>query len=292
MKIIVIGRSGQLAWELARLTTEKHQMVCLGRDDIDLKCQANIITTLVKYEAEAVINAAAYTAVDLAESDSDSAYNLNEGAVGLLAIVCKELSLHLIQISTDFVFDGNKSTPYFPNDTVNPMSVYGASKAAGEQVLLKLLPDASCIIRTSWVYSIHGNNFVKTMLCLMAEKSELGIISDQIGSPTSAKSLAQACLYAALHRVKGIHHWTDAGVASWYDFAIAIQELALKRNILSVPIIINPISTSQYPTPAKRPSYSVLDKTSLVEHFSGVLNRHWQVELNEMLDELSSSSVN
>ena len=287
MKIIVIGRSGQLAWELARLTNDKHQIICLGRDDIDLKCQSNIVATLTKYKAEAVINAAAYTAVDLAESDRDTAYALNENAVGILALACAELSLHLTQVSTDFVFAGNQSTPYLPDDLVNPMGIYGASKAAGEQLLLKLLPDDSCIIRTSWVYSIHGNNFVKTMLRLMAEKSELGIISDQVGSPTSAKSLAKACLYAALNQVKGIHHWTDSGVASWYDFAIAIQELALERNILSTSITINPISTSQYPTPAKRPSYSVLDKSSLVEHFSGIPNRHWRVELNEMLDELS-----
>lgn len=287
MKIIVIGRSGQLAWELARLTNDKHQIICLGRDDIDLKCQSNIVATLTKYKAEAVINAAAYTAVDLAESDRDTAYALNENAVGILALACAELSLHLTQVSTDFVFAGNQSTPYLPDDLVNPMGIYGASKAAGEQLLLKLLPDDSCIIRTSWVYSIHGNNFVKTMLRLMAEKSELGIISDQIGSPTSAKSLAKACLYAVLNQVKGIHHWTDSGVASWYDFAIAIQELALERNILSTSITINPISTSQYPTPAKRPSYSVLDKSSLVEHFSGIPNRHWRVELNEMLDELS-----
>lgn len=287
MKIIVIGRSGQLAWELARLTSDKYQIICLGRGDINLKCQSNIVATLTKYKAEAVINAAAYTAVDLAESDRNSAYALNENAVGILALACAELSLHLTQVSTDFVFDGNQSIPYLPNDLVNPMGVYGASKAAGEQLLLKLLPDASCIIRTSWVYSIHGNNFVKTMLRLMAEKSELGIISDQIGSPTSAKSLAKACLYAALNQVKGIHHWTDSGVASWYDFAIAIQELALERNILSTSITINPIPTSQYPTPAKRPSYSVLDKSSLTEHFSGMPNRHWRVELNEMLDELS-----
>lgn len=292
MKIIVIGRSGQLAWELGRLTDEKHQVICLGRDDIDLSCQVNVTTVLLKYGAEAVINAAAYTAVDLAESNSESAYYLNENVVGVLAGVCKQLSLHFIQVSTDFVFDGEKSTPYLPSDIVNPMSVYGASKAAGERLLLKLLPDASCIIRTSWVYSVHGNNFVKTMLRLMVEKPELGIISDQVGSPTSAKSLAQACLYAALNQVKGIHHWTDAGVASWYDFAIAIQELALEKNILSLPITINPISTSQYPTPTKRPSYSVLDKTSLTNCFSGLSNRHWRVELNEMLNELSSLSVN
>lgn len=292
MKIIVIGRSGQLAWELARFSNKQDQIVCLGRNDIDLTSQTKIKSTLAALEADAVINAAAYTAVDLAESDKENAYLLNRDAVGHLAQACAQLSLHLVQVSTDFVFDGNKASPYLPNDTINPISVYGASKAAGEQVLLELLPNSSCIIRTSWVYSVHGNNFVKTMLRLMAEKPQLGIIGDQIGTPTSAKTLAQACLYAAVNQVKGIHHWTDAGVASWYDFAVAIQELALSRNMLNKAIAINPITTSEYPTPAKRPSYSVLDKTSLANDVAGLSIRHWRVELDEMLDELNSSSIN
>jgi dTDP-4-dehydrorhamnose reductase len=292
MKIIVIGRSGQLAWELARLSSEQHQIVCLGRNDIDLTSQAKVKSTLIGLGADAVINTAAYTAVDLAESDKENAYLLNRDAVSQLVQACAELSLHLVHVSTDFVFDGKKACPYLPNDTINPISVYGASKAAGEQVLLELLPNNSCVIRTSWVYSIHGNNFVKTMLRLMAEKPKLGVIGDQVGTPTSAKPLAQACFYAAINQVKGIHHWTDAGVASWYDFAVAIQELALSRKMLNNATEIFPITTSEYHTPAQRPSYSVLDKTSLTNSFAGLSIRHWRVELDEMLNELNSLSIN
>jgi len=283
MKIIVIGRNGQLAWELARLNSDTHQILCLGRDDIDLSNEESILHSLIENSADAVINTAAYTAVDMAETDIDDAYLLNKDAVGMLANACSKLSIHLVQVSTDFVFSGEKSTPYLTTDSVKPMSVYGASKAAGEQLLLDILPNESCIIRTSWVYSVHGNNFVKTMLRLMSEKSELGIISDQIGSPTSATPLAKACLHASVNRIKGIHHWTDAGVASWYDFAVAIQQIAVSQKLLISDTSIKPISTDEYPTPAHRPSYSVLNKSSLSENFSCVDNRHWRLELEAML---------
>lgn len=288
MNIIVIGKSGQLAWEIARLSDAHNNIVCLGRNDIDLTNKSSVIEALQRHNAEAVINAAAYTAVDLAETDKDNAYSLNSIAVGILADVCHELSLHLVHVSTDFVFDGEKGSPYLTDDTINPLGEYGASKAEGEQRLKSHLPQNSCVIRTSWVYSTHGNNFVKTMLRLMAEKPQLGVICDQIGSPTHAKGLAKACLYAATNKVSGIHHWTDAGVASWYDFAVAIQELALANNMLKKKIPIKPISTSEYPTPAKRPSYSVLDKASLASDFSELPTMHWRAQLADMLCELNS----
>jgi len=288
MKIIVIGKSGQLAWEIASLTSTENEIICLGRNDVDLTCRSSIATSFKDNAADAIINAAAYTSVDLAETDKENVYFLNRDAVKLLAEVCKELSLHLVHVSTDFVFDGQKGSPYFPDDAINPLGVYGNSKAEGEKKVRQFLPNDSCIIRTSWVYSTHGNNFVKTMLRLMSEKTHLGIICDQVGSPTYAKGLAKACLYAATHDVKGIHHWTDAGVASWYDFAIAIQELALENKLLNKAIPINPISTSDYPTPAKRPSYSVLDKTSLAKDFYKIPLVHWRAQLKEMLNELNS----
>ncbi len=283
MKIIVIGKSGQLAWELNQLSTAGQEVICLGRNDLDIDDVASISRVLVAFNANAVINASAYTAVDNAESDSVSAYALNAEAVGNLATVCKDLLLPFVHISTDFVFHGDKGIPYLPNDDINPLGVYGASKAEGEKLINEIYPENSAIIRTSWVYSTHGNNFVKTMLNLMAVKPELGIISDQIGTPTFAKGLAQACLLSVTKRVTGTHHYTDLGVASWYDFAVAIQSTALDLGLLKQGISIRPITTADYPTPAKRPHYSVLDKSSLVSALPELSLEHWQAQLKNMM---------
>lgn len=288
MNIIVIGHNGQLAWELAQLSNENTVITCLGRNQIDINNEQSITEKLLAHQADAVINASAYTAVDQAETDEKNAYQTNAIAVKNLALVCKKLALHLVHISTDFVFNGAKSSPYLTTDPIQPLGIYGASKAQGELAIIDIIPKHSCIIRTSWVYSTHGNNFVKTMLRLMAEKSELNIISDQIGSPTYAENLAKACLLAAQGKVYGIHHWTDAGVASWYDFAVAIQEIAIEKGLLSHTIPIKPIRTQDYPTPAARPSYSVLDKTSCAASFSELPLMHWRTQLDKMLDKLKN----
>jgi dTDP-4-dehydrorhamnose reductase len=211
--------------------------------------------------------------------------------VGNLASVCKKLAIPFIHVSTDFVFHGDKGTPYLPDDAISPLGVYGASKAAGEKLILELYPEKSCVLRTSWVYSTHGNNFVKTMLKLMSSKPELGIISDQIGSPTYAKGLAVACVEAAKQNVTGIHHYTDNGVASWFDFAMTIQHIGLELGLLDKKIPIKPISTSQYPTPARRPHYSVLDKSSLVEALPEVALIHWQEQLRNMMKTLGTRQL-
>lgn len=286
MNIVVIGKNGQLAYEIKHL--EQDNLIhCLGRNDINLLDAANLRSTLNKFQPEGIINAAAYTAVDKAESDQQNAYDLNQTAVANLATYAKEHNCHLVHVSSDYVFGGDKGSPYKVNDVYNPQGSYGASKAAGEKALLEIYPQASCILRTSWVYSSHGNNFVKTMLKLMSEKPELSVIDDQIGSPTWARDLAKACIYAIKHQVTGIHHWTDNGVASWYDFAIAIQTLALEKGLLSDAIPIKPIPSSAYPTPAKRPHYSVLDKSTLAVEFSGLVPQYWRNALNDMLSELS-----
>jgi dTDP-4-dehydrorhamnose reductase len=293
MKIIVIGKSGQLAWELSQLSSAEHEVICLGRNDIDIDDVTSIATLLKQHNAAGVINASAYTAVDKAESDVDNAYALNAKAVGNLAQACKTLSVPFVHISTDFVFHGDKGAPYLPNDEINPLGVYGASKAAGEQLITELYPENSAIIRTSWVYSTQGNNFVKTMLNLMNTKAELGIISDQIGSPTYAKGLAEACILSLLSRVTGIHHYTDTGVASWFDFAMAIQQFGCELGLLDKKIPIKPIATSQYPTPAERPHYSVLDKSSLVSALPELSLTHWQTQLHTMMTALKAEqSIN
>jgi len=283
MKIIVIGKSGQLAWELSQLVSPEHEVVCLGRNDIALQNVAALIECLQQQKAGGVINASAYTAVDKAESEFDNAYALNAKAVGNLAQTCKALAVPFVHVSTDFVFHGDKGVPYLPDDEINPLGVYGASKAQGEQLVTEVYPELSCIIRTSWVYSTHGNNFVKTMLHLMRTKPEIGVISDQIGSPTYAKGLAKACVASLANDVTGIHHYTDTGVASWYDFAVAIQYIGLELGLLDKKIPIKAITTAQYPTPAKRPNYSVLDKSSLMNALPELSFSHWQAELHTMM---------
>jgi len=194
----------------------------------------------------------------------------------------------MVHVSTDYVFNGHKGSPYLTDDPIEPQGAYGKSKAEGEKALLEILPEASCLIRTAWVYSSHGNNFVKTMLRLMAEKPQLGVIDDQIGTPTWAKGLAEACISAAENKTVGVYHWTDEGVASWYDFALAIQELGVEKGLLDTDIPVLPIPSSQYPTPAKRPHYSVLDKQSAREAFASCKPTHWRKQLASMLDELKA----
>ncbi|WP_296050576.1 dTDP-4-dehydrorhamnose reductase [uncultured Alteromonas sp.] len=281
-KLVVIGKSGQLAWEIARLVPEA---VCLGRDDIDITSGEDIAAKLGPINPDAVINASAYTAVDKAESDEENAYLLNQTAVANLAKYCKSNNVFLVHVSTDYVFNGEKGSPYTVDDAIEPQGMYGKTKAAGEAEVTSILPAASAILRTSWVYSSHGNNFVKTMLRLMAEKPQLGVIDDQIGSPTWAKGLARACVEAASHRTAGVYHWSDEGVCSWYDFAIAIQQLGLEKGLLQQAVPVKPIPSSAYPTPAKRPHYSVLDKTLTRETFTSPLN-HWREQLSAMMDEL------
>ena len=281
-KLVVIGKSGQLAWEIARLVPEA---MCLGRDDIDITSGEDIAAKLGLINPDAVINASAYTAVDKAESDEENAYLLNQTAVANLAKYCKSNNVFFVHVSTDYVFNGEKGSPYTVDDAIEPQGMYGKTKAAGEAEVTSILPEASAILRTSWVYSSHGNNFVKTMLRLMAEKPQLGVIDDQIGSPTWAKGLARACVEAASHRTAGVYHWSDEGVCSWYDFAIAIQQLGLEKGLLQQAVPVKPIPSSAYPTPAKRPHYSVLDKTLTRETFTSPLN-HWREQLSAMMDEL------
>ncbi|BCD98345.1 dTDP-4-dehydrorhamnose reductase [Marinagarivorans cellulosilyticus] len=292
MNILIIGKSGQLANELLATTPNGANVQCLGRTQLDIISASDVLAAFQTFKPSVVINASAYTAVDKAESEPETAYAVNSQAVENIAQACKQVGARLLHVSTDFVFGNNSAltaggiAPLLPSSPVEPINVYGASKLAGEQHVLKLLPDASVIVRTAWVYSRYGNNFVKTMLRLMAEKPELGVIADQIGTPTWAKGLAQ-WLWAIVAKadIKGVYHWTDAGAASWYDFAIAIQELGLAKGLLTKEIPIKAIPTASYPTPAKRPGYSVLDK-STAEQAAGISARHWRKQLENMLDEL------
>lgn len=287
MRVLIVGKNGQLAWELGRSIPAGWQVSLLAQSELDIRALDQVREQFSRHKPEVVINCAAYTAVDKAESDSATAYAVNESGVRNLALTCAAQGVRLLHVSTDFVFDGKSSQPYSPEAAANPMGVYGASKYAGEQLVAKLLPESSVVVRTSWVYSSNGNNFVKTILRLAKEKPQIGVVADQIGSPTWAKGLADwLWAVAAKPDVRGAFHWSDAGVASWYDFAVAIQELGRAKGLLDKAIPINPIPTEAYPVPACRPKYSVLDKRS-AEEVAGLKTIHWRSQLTTMLDELT-----
>ncbi len=286
MKVFVTGSdNGQLHWELKRTVPSGVELL-LPATRLDITDSDAVMNAISDAQPDAIINAAAYTAVDKAEEDQDAAYAVNETGVVNLASAASASNCHLVHVSTDFVFGECKPSPVKPDADVDPISVYGKSKLAGEQHLQERLPESGLIVRTAWVYSSHGNNFVKTMLRLMKERGEVGVIADQVGSPTWAKSLAKALWRAAQLKSTGTMHWTDAGAASWYDFAQAIMEEGLAMGLLEKEAIVNPLRTDQYPTPAARPSYSVLELTSTWDSLD-MQAAHWRVELRNMMRELT-----
>lgn len=289
MYILIIGKNGQLAHELANSIPAGVTARFLSSTELDISNQAAVNTLIAKERPDAIINAAAYTAVDRAETEQQQAYAVNAKGPQYLAEACRRMGAHLVQVSTDFVFDGTSNTPYTPDSITNPISVYGSSKLAGEQAVQQALP-AATIIRTSWVYSSHGNNFVKTMLRLMTEKDQLGVVADQIGAPTWAAGLAQVCWQAAQQQPAGMYHWSDAGVASWYDFAIAVQSIALSKGLLKKYIPVLPIKTVDYPTPARRPTFSLLDSDKTKELLK-LKSIHWREQLTLMLEEMVNENV-
>jgi len=287
MKVLITG-GGQLAWELARTVPASIELVPAPRDVLDITDAMNCNKVFQEHQPNWVINTAAYTAVDRAEQEKDKAFSVNERGAANIAQASKRFGARLIHISTDFVFGGNSDTPYLPDAPVSPISVYGRSKLAGEQAVAQALTD-SVIVRTSWLYSSGGNNFVKTMLGLMAEKPELSVVADQMGSPTWARGLAQTLWHGVTSDVPGgIYHWSDEGGVSWYEFARAIQELALELGLLANVIPIHPIPTDSYPTPAARPAYSVLD-THRTQKVFDVSAQYWRTQLEDMLRELQPS---
>jgi dTDP-4-dehydrorhamnose reductase len=242
------------------------------------------VWALIDRERPAVVfHAAAYTAVDAAEDEKARAEAVNaRGAANVAVAVCRTGS-RMVYLSSDFVFDGAQGHPYLPGDRPNPLSVYGRTKQEGELAVVDISRGAAVVLRTSWVYSNHGRNFVGTMLRLMRERDEVGVVSDQVGTPTWARSLARA-LWAIAEEptLHGVHHWTDAGVASWYDLAVAVQEEALGLGLLDRQVLIRPLRTDEYPTRAQRPSYSVLD-SSATRAALGFSPPHWRVNLRSML---------
>jgi len=296
VKILVTGCNSQLAQELKATESEglKNQasftVSYLSRDELDICSLEDALCTLEQYKPHIVINTAAYTAVDAAENDKENAFNINSNGPLNLAKACSKHCAKLIHLSTDFVFDGVKSAPYHEYDSPNPLSVYGQSKLSGEQHVQQRLPLSHLIIRTSWLYSIRGNNFVKTMLRLIKEKKQLEIVADQIGSPTSANGLAlfiwSLCRSDSFIDGRTVH-WSDEGSTSWYEFAVTIQKYALKYALIDSEIPVLPILASEYPTAAIRPPYSVLASQSTFE----AALEPWQVRLESVLSHLSKLSL-
>lgn len=288
MRILVTGKNGQLGSELKVLSsTSEHTFLFTGREELDITQKAAIKSFVSDNNITAIINCAAYTAVDNAEDDSLNAFLVNDTAVQYLSEVCEEDHIRLIHISTDYVFNGGSETPYNTNDPVDPIGIYGQSKKAGELHVIKSSSD-SIVIRTSWVYSTFGNNFVKTMLRLGTERDELNVVADQNGCPTYAKDLANAILEiigsdSRLDQKQKVYHFSNKGIISWFDFANKIFELSG-----NVTCKVNPITTDKFPTKAKRPKYSVLN-TSAFEQDFGVNIRTWEEALLECIQLLENN---
>lgn len=284
--VVVTGKNGQLGWELMQLASSASQyfeFVFAGREAIDLSDPSTIDTFFSKYHPAYLINCAAYTAVDKAETEQAEAFQVNAAAVGQIAGHCAAIGSTLVQVSTDYVFNGRGTLPYLPETPTDPVNYYGYSKWMGEQLALANNP-ATIVIRTSWVYSRHGHNFVKTMIRLMKEREEIKVVNDQVGSPTYAADLAEAILSVLLslregRKQYGIYHFSNEGAISWFDFASAIREYK------NYACKLLPQPSSAYPTPAKRPFYSVLNKEAITRDF-GIQPRNWLVALEDCLQYL------
>ena len=290
MKLLITGSNGQLGSEIKELASDYENLECIFRDlpELDI-CDIKALTTcIVDENINAVINCAAYTAVDKAEENPVIAQQVNAKGVLNLVNALKKVDGKLIHISTDYVFDGNHSQPYKETDPVSPKGVYGETKRAGELAVFNSSIDA-IVIRTSWLYSAYGNNFVKTMLRLGNDKKSIQVVSDQKGTPTFAKDLAKTCLdilsntgSTSISKKGKIYHYSNEGVTSWYDFAKAIMELG------SIDCKVRPIKTKDYPTPAKRPHFSVLNKTKIKKDFN-IEIPYWRDSLDKCVEKLKSN---
>lgn len=291
-RILVTGCNGQSGKELQDLAPlfPQFEFVFLSKEDMPIQNFELVRVFFNSVKPAYCINCAAYTAVDKAESEKELAFQINGEAVGVLAAICKEHETKFIHISTDYVFNGEANYPYTETFPTDPINVYGASKLEGEKQAFQLNPDC-IIIRTSWLYSSYGKNFVRTMIRLMKEKDEINVVNDQIGSPTYAADLAGLILkiisdidLKPSEWKPGIYNYSNEGIISWYEFAVTIKE------IIKCPCDIKPISTLQYPTPAKRPAYSVLDKTKIQMTYAVQL-KDWKESLQHCIQKIRDSQV-
>lgn len=294
--ILLFGRNGQIAWELRRTLAPLGQIIALDRHSqpvVDLSRTDTLIQSIRAFQPRWIINAAAYTAVDRAEQEPELAHQVNAVAPGIMAEEGKKIGASLVHFSTDYVFSGEAAVPYREENPTAPQSVYGKSKLAGEQAILASGCD-HLILRTAWVYGSRGRNFLLTMLRLMSERKQLGVVDDQVGSPTWCRLIAEACSQilaqqpTGLNDKAGIYHLTASGQTSWHGFAAAIREFGQQQGILTGEIAqIQPIKTEQYPTPAKRPAFSVLANQKLARTF-GLRLPDWRDSLQLCVEGLAA----
>ena len=290
MKVLLTGAGGQLGQALIASVPHGLELVATSRQDLDLADPEACRTAIEQHQPDWVLNAGAYTAVDKAESESDLAHAVNAGAPEAFARALDQQGGRLLQISTDFVFNGTQGKPYQPMQARDPLGVYGASKAAGEVAVQNVFGTGGrgLILRTSWVIGPVGKNFALTMLRLHRERDQLGVVADQVGCPTSTLNLAQACwrtLQMADEReLPAVMHWSDAGAASWYDVAVAVGRIGAELGLIDTPAEVQPITTADYPTPAERPAYSLLDCTATRAALQ-LEGEYWQKALKNVLQQ-------
>ncbi|VXB84082.1 dTDP-4-dehydrorhamnose reductase subunit, NAD(P)-binding, of dTDP-L-rhamnose synthase [Pseudomonas sp. 8AS] len=292
MRVLITGAHGQVGHELMRCAPAGFELVGLGSAELDIANAGQVAEVVARVQPQLIINAAAYTAVDKAESDAARAFAVNRDGVAHLACAAERLAIPLLHISTDYVFAGDAAKPYRESDPTGPTGVYGASKLAGEQALAEQC-SRYLILRTSWVFGAHGNNFAKTMLRLGRERDSLAVVADQHGGPTAALAIAKM-LWRLAERYRsngtlpwGVYHYSGAPACSWHEFAEAIFQQALEQGLLPRVPSMQGITTADYPTPARRPAWSVLDGSRLLNTF-GIEQPDWRADLREVLRELAS----
>ncbi|MES2203864.1 MAG: dTDP-4-dehydrorhamnose reductase [Pseudomonadota bacterium] len=282
MRLLITGANGQVGQALIENANQQNiEVFAYSKETLDISSETMVTVTLNRYQPDIVINAAAYTNVEQAESSPELAKAINEDAVGILARACDSLNIPLLHISTDYVFDGKKQTPYLETDETAPLSVYGETKLIGEKQLIALARKY-IILRTSWVFSATGNNFVKTMLRLFRERTEVSVVNDQLGGPTSADAIAKALLKIAARALEpdfnnwGVYHFSGEPAVSWYEFACAIRDCCSQESLKLEKLL--PITSDQFPTKAARPAYAVLDMKKIYTVF-GIMPCDWQKDL-------------
>ena len=288
MRTVILGAAGQLGRELQATAPPGSVIAALSHQELDVTDGRQVRDQMLAHRPTLIINAAAFTAVDAAESDSARAFAVNALGAANVAEAAEAVRARLVHISTDYVFDGSRRVPYPPEADTNPLNVYGASKLEGERSVAEVLEGRGMILRASWLYSRYGHNFVKTMLRLFMERDEITVVADQVGVPTWGKSLAAVVWAAAAAQdLHGIYHWTDGGVASWYEFAVAIYEEGGRLGLVDRSVEIRPVRTDEYPTAARRPPYSVLDAGRTMVALN-VRPEPWRSALRQMLRETAT----
>ena len=286
MKVLVTGAGGQLGRALLASAPPGTELAGRAHGELDVADPAAVRRALDTLAPDVLVNAAAYTAVDRAESEPMAAARVNAHGPAVLAAACQECGARLVHVSTDFVFDGAASTPYACDAPTHPLGVYGRTKRDGESAALAALGERCLVVRTAWLYAATGRNFATTMVRLMRERGAVSVVADQVGTPTAAASLAAVLWRAiAMPSLSGVQHYTDAGVASWYDFAVAIAEEGYAAGLFTLPVTVSPLATAEYPTPALRPAYSVLDSRRLRAAL-GLVAVHWRAALRPVIAEI------